>query len=270
MQAIIDAIQQDELLDAALRVAEQVGQRNSRQAYQARVGLMTEQMSDALAGIAHDQDGLTRFLNYFYRHLAFSGREMDALSSKHCLIQRVIDYRTGIPVTLGILLTHFAKALGFNASCVNFPGHFLVSFSIDEDEPLYVDPLNGNSLSVQALESMYCSVMEEEEDEMPANLLEPAKSEDVIIRLLNNLKASFMLEQQFQYALVCVDLLILLCPNDPYERRDRGFLLHQLDCPQMALADYQYFIRHCPQDPAAQLLKIQLRHLHNSPPVVLH
>jgi len=62
----------------------------------------------------------------------------------------------------------------------------------------------------------------------------------------------------FDQALKCVDLLIELRPEDPFERRDRGFLLHQLDCFKVAYDDYQYFVEQCPKDPAAQLLKMQL------------
>jgi regulator of sirC expression with transglutaminase-like and TPR domain len=69
---------------------------------------------------------------------------------------------------------------------------------------------------------------------------------------------------------MAVELLVNLCPNDPYERRDRGFLLHQLDCTQVAIADYQYFIRKCPKDPATQLLQAQLQQLSEQVPDVFH
>ena len=65
-------------------------------------------------------------------------------------------------------------------------------------------------------------------------------------------------EKDFDKALKCVDILLSLRPDDPFERRDRGFLLHQLDCFKVAYDDYRYFVQQCPKDPAAQLLKMQL------------
>jgi regulator of sirC expression with transglutaminase-like and TPR domain len=56
-------------------------------------------------------------------------------------------------------------------------------------------------------------------------------------------------------------LLLSLNPDDPLQRRDRGFLLHQLDCFKVAVDDYRYFVEQCPTDPAAQLLKIQLENI---------
>jgi regulator of sirC expression with transglutaminase-like and TPR domain len=56
-------------------------------------------------------------------------------------------------------------------------------------------------------------------------------------------------------------LALTFVPDDPYEIRDRGFIYQQLDCHQIALSDYQYFIAHCPNDPAAELLKNQVNAL---------
>jgi regulator of sirC expression with transglutaminase-like and TPR domain len=52
--------------------------------------------------------------------------------------------------------------------------------------------------------------------------------------------------------------LLSLNPDDPLQRRDRGFLLHQLDCFKVAVDDYRYFVEQCPKDPAAKILKLQL------------
>jgi regulator of sirC expression with transglutaminase-like and TPR domain len=58
-------------------------------------------------------------------------------------------------------------------------------------------------------------------------------------------------------------------PDDPYEIRDRGFIYQQLDCHQVALTDYQFFIDQCPDDPAAELLKNQVSAMSNTQ-VTLH
>jgi regulator of sirC expression with transglutaminase-like and TPR domain len=93
----------------------------------------------------------------------------------------------------------------------------------------------------------------------PSNLeLHSMEKTALIIEHLTALKNSLIRELAFDQALKCVELLIELHPEDPFERRDRGFLLHQLDCFKVAYDDYQYFVEQCPKDPAAQLLKIQL------------
>ena len=54
-------------------------------------------------------------------------------------------------------------------------------------------------------------------------------------------------------------------PGDPLETRDRGFIYEQLDCPRFAADDFEYFIEQCPDDPVADVLKVQLAALDLSP-----
>lgn len=70
-------------------------------------------------------------------------------------------------------------------------------------------------------------------------------------------------------ALACSDLALLINPEDPHEIRDRGYIYQQLDCCHAAAGNYSYFIEQCPEDPAADLLKLQVQAL-NAEPLTLH
>jgi regulator of sirC expression with transglutaminase-like and TPR domain len=218
-----------------------------------------------------DEAAFARFICFFYVDLAFSGDEKNYFSCKYSLLNQVIDYRTGIPVSLAIVFQSLAKQLGFDVQGVNFPGHYLLRYQVKPSHCLYIDPLNGTLLSAWDLEHLYFNILSEIDDEkMPQEALAPAKCDESVMRLLHNLKAAYINEKAFSKALLAVELLVSLRPDDPYERRDRGFLLHQLDCTQVAIADYQYFVRRCPKDPATQLLEAQIRQLTDHPPVILH
>lgn len=133
-----------------------------------------------------------------------------------------------------------------------------------------MDALSGSPLSWSALESLYISISGGEQEEgMPAQVVAATDGRSMLIRLLQNLKGAYVQQNQTAQALTLSDLLVTLSPDDPYERRDRGWLLQQLNCHSGAYADYQYYIRQCPQDPAAHLLKLQLRS-HSLKSQVLH
>src|ERR1700753_1111285 len=55
---------------------------------------------------------------------------------------RVLARRKGLPVALGILYIHAARAQGWRASGINFPGHFLISVE-DDEERIILDPFEG-------------------------------------------------------------------------------------------------------------------------------
>lgn len=239
--------------------------------YQSKVDMWIDQAKAFIDSTDTTDQTFKRFIQFFYVELAFSGDEKNYFSCQYSLLDHVLDYRTGIPVSLAIVFQFMGRALGFDVRGVNFPGHFLLKCSFKQHPNIYLDPLNGKQLSRQDLESLYFSILQQIEDEkMPEEALQEASCDETIVRLLHNLKASYINEKCYSEALTAVELLVNLCPNDPYERRDRGFLLHQLDCTQVAIADYQYFIRKCPKDPATQLLQVQLQQLSEQAPDVFH
>lgn len=271
MQKLKMAIANQDVLTASLIVASKFCKDMSEHRYLSEVDSLTETVKQQLDVTLTGEARFRQFVSIFYTHLAFSGDERDFFASRYSLLNQVIDYRTGIPVTLSILFCHIANQVGLEVHGVNFPGHFLLRYQVSKERALFLDPLNGSFLSWQELENLYFSILGDiDEDEMPEDAVCAAGTEETVIRLLHNLKAAFIKEEKYQQALSTVELLVNFNPDDPYERRDRGYLLHQLECPQLAIEDYKYFIEQCPQDPAAQLLKLQLRKLNTSRSVVLH
>lgn len=269
--ALKEAIAQQDTLTAGLLVASRFSDSVCEDDYLHKVAELSATVSIRLDGEQNDLVRFERLVDVFFRELAFSGNTGDAFASKYSQLNEVIEYRTGVPVTLAILFCHIAKNLGFDVSGVNFPGHFIVRYDLNDKRTLFVDPMTGQFTSWQALEQLYFEMVDDtDEEDMPAELLEGATAQDTIIRMLHNLKSSFLREQQFASALEAIELLLELNPDDPYERRDRGYVLHQLECHQVANADYRYFIKRCPQDPAANLLKLKLRGVTEEPPVTFH
>ncbi|MBN7824994.1 transglutaminase family protein [Bowmanella dokdonensis] len=207
------------------------------------------------------QARLNALRQVFYRHLGVTGQGSHLMSSKAAMMHQVIAYRTGGAVCLGLLFCHLGRGLGLDLSGVIFPGHYLIRHRISPSRSDFIDPLTGEQLSWTMLANLYESLTGESQDSLGEVMLQPADTRQTLIRLLQNIKAACMAEQQPEQALTACDLLVQLCPEDPYERRDRGFVYQQLDCYRGALADYRYYIRQCPQDPAAHLLKMRLRHV---------
>ncbi|MGB0631099.1 MAG: transglutaminase family protein, partial [Alphaproteobacteria bacterium] len=56
-------------------------------------------------------------------------------------LMRVIDRKKGLPVALGILFLQAARANGYAADGLNFPGHFLIRLGDGRDR-IIVDPFN--------------------------------------------------------------------------------------------------------------------------------
>jgi regulator of sirC expression with transglutaminase-like and TPR domain len=273
VQKLKQAIADNDVLSASLLVAKKLdsGEQLDVSSYLRKIANWAQQAKIEGYVFPINEAAFRRLIKYFYVDLAFSDNPKNYFSCQYSLLNTVLDYRTGIPVSLAIVFQSIAVHLGFDVKGVNFPGHFLLRYQVSPERILYVDPCNGKFLNFADLESLYFNILSEIDDErMPVEALQSASCDETIVRLLHNLKAAYINEKRYQQALCTVELLVELCPEDPYERRDRGFLLHQLECTQVAIADYQYFIRQCPKDPASELLEAQVRQLNDSPPVVFH
>lgn len=208
---------------------------------------------------------LQQLLDYFYIDLAFSGDDNQAFAQSYNFIDKVLDYRTGTAMSLAVLLCQLGNAAGMKFKEVAFPGHYLVRVEIAKGRYYFIDPVDGKKLSWQQLVALYETMTDEENVEMiPDSALQPVTCEDTVVRMLHNIKGAFIDTKEYHAALECTELLLTLCPDDPYERRDRGFLFHQMGIEHLAMADYHYFIKHCPKDPVSDLLKQQMNSMGQS------
>ncbi|MGL4931786.1 MAG: SirB1 family protein [Aeromonas sp.] len=204
-----------------------------------------------------------QLLQGFYQQLGFYGDWQDYFSADNSDLNQVLLQRKGIPVSLGILLIQLGRKLGLDVEGICFPGHFLVSFAGGEGE-VYIDPFTGDELSLARIELLLRGALGDLATLTPA-YLQPSGQWEIIERLLNVSKGALLREDRMAEALRCSELLLRMKPGDPLETRDRGFIYDQLDCPRQAADDFAYFIEQCPDDPVADMLKVQLAALDLSP-----
>lgn len=261
MQELVKAISDDKQLQASWLITKKFSSVEDSFDLDSELALLSEKMSASVSGCNQDLKlQCQMFIDTFFSTLLFSIDTRLNYSSKTLLLNKVLSNRTGDPVSLSIVFCELAKQCGLQASGVNFPGCFLIRLESSPDSAIFIDPLTRRICSFQQLQVHYQSLFEQENiSDMPEEALNPASSAEVVIKLLQELKTAFLYEDNLAQALEVIELLIFLCPEDPYERRDRGFLLQQLECTQMAKLDYQYFIHHCPTDPDAQFLKTQIQ-----------
>jgi regulator of sirC expression with transglutaminase-like and TPR domain len=124
----------------------------------------------------------------------------------------VIDRRRGLPVALGILYLHAARAAGFEAAGLNYPGHFLLSISSRGHEAL-IDPFNGGA----ALEREKLGAPPMMGAHLPegAERSESVSDIDVLLRLTNNLKLRALNNGERIRALEIAKRMVLIAPQRP-------------------------------------------------------
>jgi regulator of sirC expression with transglutaminase-like and TPR domain len=78
-------------------------------------------------------------------HYGYEGERGDYDDPGNADLMAVIDRKRGLPVTLGILYIHAARASGMEAQGLFAPGHFLMRVAVKGSEAI-IDPFNGGAL----------------------------------------------------------------------------------------------------------------------------
>ena len=212
-----------------------------------------------MQGFTCDVEKRDQLLYLFYQQLGFSGDWRKWLELDSILLHKVISSRNGVPLSLGTVFMYFAEHFEVEVKGILFPGQFVLRFGC-EKEATYVDPADGKVLSHHKLQVLLRGIEGNHALLTDDDLLE-ANNEMHYLRLLQVLKAALIRDEHFSYALRSIDLILELEPDEPYEIRDRGFLLQQLDCKKLASEDFAYFIEQCPDDPITRVLKAQIEEL---------
>ncbi len=79
-----------------------------------------------LVSISDEKQRFDTFLNLFYTEWGFSGDRDAYYESRNAFIDKVLQHRKGVPVSLGALLLYFGRKLGFPVQGVTFPTQFLL------------------------------------------------------------------------------------------------------------------------------------------------
>jgi regulator of sirC expression with transglutaminase-like and TPR domain len=157
---------------------------------------------------------------------------------------RVIDRRKGLPVVLGILYIHAARAQGWDIAGLSFPGHFLVRLAAAGQERLILDPFHGGKICEAAeLRALLKAVAGPEQQLAPEHYA-PVSDRDVLLRLQNNLKARLLHAEEAERAVAVVESMLLLAPDAAELWQEAAALYRHLgNLPAAANALGEFIVR---------------------------
>jgi regulator of sirC expression with transglutaminase-like and TPR domain len=180
-----------------------------------------EEIADAMRAearlIRRVEDGARSLADLLAAHLGYDGDRLEYDDPRNADLMAVIDRRRGLPVALGILYMHAARAAGMHAAGLNTQSHFVLRLSHRGDE-LTIDPFHGGA----AVDREHMPVELRPDD---AGLAQPVSDSDVLLRLENNLKMRALGAGDVQRGLEVTRRMILIAPK----RADLWFDLARLN-----------------------------------------
>ena len=165
------------------------------------------------------------------------------------LIQ-VISRRRGLPVTLGILWIHCARAAGWEAHGLDFPGHFVIALE-GQGAPAVLDVFQGGHvLDARDLRALLDRVEGRGAPLRPA-MMQPMGDRAVLLRLQNNIKVRRMQVGDLSGGLACLEDMLRIAPDVADLWQEAAWLNRRLERLAGAIRCFQRFLELAPDAPSA-------------------
>ncbi len=121
---------------------------------------------------------------------AFRGDRVDYYSPENSLLDRVLDRRLGIPITLSVVAIEVARRHGVAFDGIAMPGHFLIAERVGGR---LFDPFSGGvPLGRDDARRRFHELMGADAAFEPAHLA-PVSPTAILIRVLNNLRGAYLM-----------------------------------------------------------------------------
>ncbi|WP_327353632.1 transglutaminase-like domain-containing protein [Streptomyces sp. NBC_01304] len=155
----------------------------------------------------------------------FRGTPADYQRLGSSLLHEVLRRRRGLPILLSVVWLEVARRAGAPVYGVALPGHFVVGFGPPEDQVL-VDAFDGGRLLSGADAELL--VAGATGAPLDPSMLSPADPLDIVLRILNNIRAwAAARPERSDVSLWAVELALLLPSHPARLRYERAQLLVQ-------------------------------------------
>lgn len=194
------------------------------------------------------EENISALNRYLFREQGFRGNTREYHDPRNSYLNEVLDRRTGIPISLSAVYMEVARRAGLHVEGVGLPGHFIVKVE-GLGGGILIDPFHqGVILSPddcqKRLDRVYGGRVR-----MESAMLAACERKQILARMLRNLKAIYLKDEDSARALGIVDLLLRVTPESGEDLRDRGLLYAALDCYHLAVQDLEAYLTLVPGSP---------------------
>lgn len=194
---------------AALLIAAETDDEIDVEHYLQHLDNLAQRFDDAPSSESSFGVSIQRLSAFIHSDEGFRGNVNDYNNPANSYLNRVIDTRCGIPITLAMIHIGIGQRLNLPVSGVNFPVNFLVKYGNDRD--LFVNPFSGEILSEADCATMFRQIAGPRAKIEPGHL-DPAPNKAILFRMLDNLKRIFWPNKQWEEAKGCIERQLLLYP----------------------------------------------------------
>lgn len=227
---------------------------SSMKASQARWKMLTDEVLDCYRIDRFER--IQALLHWYYEHKKFSQSDDDYFAAKNLDIGSVLRERQGASLSLAIIFQALAEHLDLNVEILLLPSDAIISMR-HQESAYYFSALDGTQLTFHQL---HCLVRAHKGNLAPMSddYFIPVSSEEILLRLLGDLKSSALSYKEFELGFEVCNILIEWQGREVYWLRERAFMAQQMGCIDFACAELEDVLELDPHDPLQEIVKYHL------------
>jgi regulator of sirC expression with transglutaminase-like and TPR domain len=113
--------------------------------YERQLNDMARELRGQIGSRVSGEEAVKALNRYLFTEQGFKGNTKDYYELENSYLNRVMDRRTGIPISLSAVYLLIGRRLGLPVHGIGMPGHFLVKYE-SEKYKIFIDCFNGGAL----------------------------------------------------------------------------------------------------------------------------
>lgn len=182
--------------------------------YEHQLNDMARELRGQIGSRVSGEETVKALNRYLFTEQGFKGNTKNYYELDNSYLNRVIDRRTGIPISLSAVYLLIGKRLGLPVHGIGMPGHFLVKYE-SEKYKIFIDCFNGGALLT---EKNCARFLTEAGYGFEERYLQKSSTRAILTRMIKNLLAIYSkLDEPLKKARLMRFMEILGC-----EQREGG------------------------------------------------
>ena len=215
-----------------------------------------ERLQSGLGDSPSAGDILIRLNRILFDEEGFRGNRQNYYDPQNSFLNRVIERKLGIPITLSLIYSEVGRRAGYPVHGIALPGHFIAGL-LHPAGVLFIDPFNQGEILTeeecqQRIEARYGRTAASD-----GSWKKPATKKAILQRMLRNLKAIYRHLNQDLQSFEMIQWILAVDPDAPAELKERGLLYEAMGNDAFAVRDLEHYLEVAPaSDDLEQITQI--------------
>jgi regulator of sirC expression with transglutaminase-like and TPR domain len=232
---------QIDLAHGALLIAKSAYPELDESLYLERLDRMAARVKRDMTADLDSADIIARVNHVLFDEEKLRGNREDYYDPDNSYLNRVLDRKTGIPITLCLVYIEVAGRLGLDVRGIGLPGHFMAA-AYHGSGKTYIDPFNGGV--IRSMDDCLGIVRSYTSETAAPDLhwLQPIGKKELLTRMLRNLKLIYAQQENDIMLFKMIHWILTLEPEASAELSARAMLYEAMGNPTRAIKDWERYI----------------------------